>query len=147
MQCEGSKPGPVVLQIVSITKASHLPPGSDIWIHAFEREESTDFIKVEPMKSKLSSRAIHGQRNQVTESVYFGNGTWDKIPYTVASYTEIHVACAPGDEEAEARRVQELVSGLNAEFLRQGVMDMADMIVDDLYPDRFPDSMRSEEKD
>jgi hypothetical protein len=138
MQRERDQAEPVILAVYAVSEAYYMPPRRGAkWTHLFTRHEGTEYIRTGHMSEELTSRVTEGQHRQVTESVYFGQGQWDKIPFTVKNITEFVVACAPGDEESEARRLNELASELSSEFLNQLVIDTTNAIMDDLFADRF----------
>jgi len=104
-----------------------------------EREETVVKLHDLIVKGGAIAEVTQGASGKVSDSVFYGNGTWDKIPYSVEVFSSVKLQC---DQAEDAIKIsQEIASNLARDALAAGLLkatvEILQLITEDLFKDRF----------
>ena len=106
-----------------------------------EKMMSTDRTE---LLDKLSPEAPHEAANvamsvnsKISDSVYWGDGAWDKIPFSVEVFSSVSLCC--GQSEKEIKRAQEIAYDLAWEASREALGTSFQRHVTDIRERLFPE--------
>ena len=76
---------------------------------------------------------------KVSDSLYYGKGTWDKIPYTVEVFSSVKLHCDQSEEKilAAQNMAHQLAFEAARERMAHAVMSHVENMRDNLYRSMF----------
>ena len=102
-------------------------------------QQTLDIGKGTLVKKDTGMEVKIGIGKKVSDSTYWGTGTWDKVPYSVEVYVEVKMQCEQNSEEF--KKTSELAANLaqkhSKAVLEKSVLEHVNQIETVLYKELF----------
>ena len=102
-------------------------------------EETFPVEGLRPGGSIEEARVTQAVSTKVSDAVYYGGGTWDKIPYTVEIFSSVSVVCDQTPEKVlEAQNVaHQMAFESSHDSLQKALIGHVNNIKNNLYSGYF----------
>lgn len=102
-------------------------------------EESKELSGLRTDESDQEARVTQAVSTKVSDAVYYGSGTWDKVPYGVEVFSSVSLVC--DQEEGKLQMAQNLAHQMafesSHERLQTSLVGLVNNIRNNLYSGYF----------
>jgi len=112
--------------------------GEDMKSKTEGTESIKDLVRIDTPESQVASVTC-GFTRKVSDAAYWGDGTWDKIPWSVEAFSSVTLKCEQTESSLDAARERALNIAWEAsqENIGHAIVSHVDDIKTRLFPHLF----------